>query len=583
MTNAPKKMSYPKSMTLARDVSRRSFLHTSAGAAGALLLSAPGWCQPDSRTKVCPKSAPLARRLAVMRLEELTSHSWDMRLTLTCLQGIVNRKQPRLYLIQDRYDELWLEWLKQRGDVDEAEWLDVGGVFGRFLPEVKSMFVTDPAIPASVNVATMLAAVHGGLVATPLTAAQYDLPMGALPDSWKTGMDLRTLNWKKNIEAYRWAFQELNESLSREAIAVLDPAATGLRDYLVEFKIPILWMSGPQDSRSLAASFDEEKAFAREILMKWPTNIPVFGWPDNGQWEERGIGEWQGVKLFSECGKFEVCSGYDGYSPTVSNLSVHSGTTAILRQASPAAVKLDRSKVYIAFTRSDGDGLNFLRHYYRKLFDDPQHGSVPIGWQVGPTAADTMPDILDYYYKHARPGDCFMNALSGVGYIHEDIFADNFPPEQQQEILRELVRLSGVYRAKIDATIMATFAEMRPKRLEQIAAIPGIKAIVANYGRTHATTPENVITSAAGKPVFRSINRGPGDLTFTPYGREEAQRFMIGEIRKWTPATRPAFLHVLLSNWLSQIGMAEKIAKGTGPDYVFVRPDQLLSLYEQSR
>src|SRR5690349_2152093 len=79
--------------------------------------------------------------------------------------------------------------------------------FRRFLPEVKSMFVTDPAIPATVNVATMLAAAHGGLVATPATAAQYDLPMGALPDSWKTGMDLRTLNWKKNVEAYRWAFQ----------------------------------------------------------------------------------------------------------------------------------------------------------------------------------------------------------------------------------------------------------------------------------------------------------------------------------------------------------------------------------------
>ena len=413
-------------MSFARRVSRRAFLHASTAAAGGLLLSGPGWCQPDGRTQVCPKSRPLARTLAVMRLEELTSHSWDMRLTLTCLQGIVNRKQPRLYLIQDRYDELWLDWLKQRGDVDEAEWLDVGQVFGRFLPEVKSMFVTDPAIPASVNVATMLAAVHGGLVATPLTAAQYDLPMGALPDSWKTGMDLRTFNWKKNIEAYRWVFRELDENLSRQAIAVLDPAATALRDYLVEFKIPVLWISGPQDSHSATAAFEEEKAFARETLMKWPTNIPVFGWPDNGQGEERGIGEWQGVKLFSECGKFEVCSGYDGYSPTVSNLSVHSGTTASLRQAPPAAVKLERSKIYVAFTRSDGDGLNFLRHYYRKLFDDPQHGAVPIGWQVGPTAADTMPDILDYYYKHARPGDCFMNALSGVGYIHETFSRKTF-------------------------------------------------------------------------------------------------------------------------------------------------------------
>ena len=108
----------------------------------------------------------------------------------------------------------------------------------------------------------------------------------------------------------------------------------------LEFKIPILWLSGPQDSHSAPASFDEEKAFAREILMKWPTNIPIFGWPDNGQWVERGIGEWQGVKLFSECGKFEVCSAYDGYSPTVNNLSVHSGTTATLRQAPPASVKV---------------------------------------------------------------------------------------------------------------------------------------------------------------------------------------------------------------------------------------------------
>jgi len=58
---------------------------------------------------------------------------------------------------------------------------------------------------------------------------------------------------------------------------------------------------------------------------------------------------------------------------------------------------------------------------------------------------------------------------------------------------------------------------------------------------------------------------------------------VIGEIRKWTPAARPAFLHVFLANWLSQIGMAERIAEGVGPEYVFVRPDQMLSLYEQSQ
>jgi hypothetical protein len=262
---------------------------------------------------------------------------------------------------------------------------------------------------------------------------------------------------------------------------------------------------------------------------------------------------------------------------------VHCGTVATLRQSTPAPVKLEQDKIYFCFTRSDGDGLNFLRHYYRKLFDDPQHGAVPIGWQVGPTAADTMPDILDYYYKHARPGDCFMNALSGVGYIHEDIYADNYPPAQRESIIREFVRLSGIYRAKLDATMLATFAEMQPERLTQLAAIPGITGIMANYGRTHATTEENLVTQVDGKTMFRSINHGPGDLTFTPFGREEAQSFMINEIRKWTPTQRPAFLHVFLANWLSQIGMAENIAKGLGAQYVAVRPDQLVALYHQAR
>lgn len=77
----------------------------------------------------------------------------------------------------------------------------------------------------------------------------------------------------------------------------------------------------------------EELDFAREILMKWPTNIPCMGWPGNGTGREFGIGEWDGVRLASECGKFELCSAYDGYSPTVSNLSVHSGTTAQLSKS----------------------------------------------------------------------------------------------------------------------------------------------------------------------------------------------------------------------------------------------------------
>ncbi len=569
-------------MALPSDLSRRRFLHATGAAAGSLFVGSQAAGQNESELHVCPRSNPPARKISAMRLEELTSHNWDMRLTLTCLQGLVNRSQPRLFLVQDRYDDLWLEWLKERGDVDQIEWLDVGQIFGRFLPEVQAGYITDPSIPASVNVATMLAGARGGLVATPATAAQYNLPMGALPDSWRTGLDLRTLNWKKDVDAYRWAFHELDSELSRRAVCYLDPLAIGLRDYLVQFKIPIVWLSAPSDAaKNPQASFEEEKAFVREMFMKWPANIPCFGWPGDSPGPESGIGEWQGVKIASECGKFEVCSAYDGFSPTVSNLSVHSGTKALLHQSKPAPLTLDRAKIYVSFARSDGDGMNFLRHYYRKLFDDPQHGSVPMGWQVGPTAADLMPDILDYYYQHARPGDYFTNALTGVGYIHEDVYADNFPPEQRERILEEFIRLSGIYRARLDTRVLTTFAEMRPARLARLASINGIESVMANYGRTHLTTSANLVSMSAGKPVFRSVNHGPGELTFTPYARREAEVFMINDIRRNTPSERPAFLHVFLANWLTHMEMAENIAKGLGPEYVFVRPDQLLELFKQ--
>ena len=522
--------------------------------------------------------------LYAFRLEELTSYSWDMRLALTTLQGTVNRNQPRLYLAQDRYDELWLDWLRERGDVDAVQWLEVGQVFERFLPEVSCVFVTDPAVPASINVATMLAAVHGGLVATPGTAHQYHLSMGAPPDSSKVGMDLRTLHWKRDVEAYRWAYQELSDQLSRQAIAYLDPYSTPLRDYLVAFKIPILWICAAEDAaRNPQASPEEEYQFARDILMKWPVNIPCMGWPGNSPNAEAGIGEWPGVRLASQCGKFVVCTGYDGYSPAVSNLSVHSGTTARLHQREPPAVKLQRDKAYIAFVRSDGDGWNFQRHYYRKLFDEANRSTTPIAWQIGPTATDGQPDLLDYYYRRARPGDYFVNALSGVGYVWEDVFAEYFPAEQRERIWRDYLELSAIYRARIDSQAVSTFAEMSAERLKGIAGIAGIRGVFANYGRTYVTTNDNLVTEVGGVPVFRSVNRPPTELTFTPANRRDAESFVISEVRRWTPAKRPAFLHVFLANWLTHMEMVENIAKGLGPEYVAVRPDQLIALYRQSK
>src|SRR5579871_2044491 len=127
--------------------SRRQFMRVSAACWSAFMYDRALGDAPTQEVHVCPKSRPPAKVMNALRLTDLTTDSWDLRLTLSCLQGIVNRSQPRLYLIHDDYDELWLNWLRERGDVNDIRWLGIPQAFEHFLPEVHQAFVVDPEVP----------------------------------------------------------------------------------------------------------------------------------------------------------------------------------------------------------------------------------------------------------------------------------------------------------------------------------------------------------------------------------------------------------------------------------------------------
>ena len=233
--------------------------------------------------------------------------------------------------------------------------------------------------------------------------------------------------------------------------------------------------------------------------------------------------------------------------------------------------------------RISGDGMNFLRYWYRRLFNEPSHGRAPMGWQIGAAATDLMPDILDYYYRHASANECFVNALTGVGYIWEDNFAEYLPADRQPQVWDDYVRYSSEYRARLDATVMSTIFEMSPDKLARFAGMPGMKGIFANYGRMAGTTLDNEVFVSAGRPVFRAVNASPPGDVATPEGCRTAADFMIMDIREWTPRNRPGFLHVFLGNWLKSLDVLERVVKGLGSEYVCVRPDQLPGLYGKAQ
>ncbi|MBI2300041.1 MAG: hypothetical protein HYU66_14050 [Armatimonadetes bacterium] len=355
-----------------------------------------------------PAGAPFILRgpLPAKRLSVLDGTDMDAA-ELTCtlsLQGIVNRRQPRIYVIGQFQDRDWIEVLGKQGITGE-EMASLEALLDRYRNEVAGAVITDPALPDTANIATMLAGLKHALVATPELAARLTL---------KPVMDLRG-RWESGLEAYEWALRELWPKLKPRALACMAPSWAAPRDYLVQFPIFTFWLDCRTD-KPLSA---EQGSFFERVLASLPPRTAVYGWWQEG--DTGGIGEWRGVHVSSQYGKITVCT------VGAHNLSVHAGMPLPkpFRQLRPPAGGLDR-KVYVSFLISDGD--NFGMNLYAVVeaqWRQRMRGRVPVGWGICPTQVELTPALMDYWYRTASPMDEFI-AMDGLGYIYPDDYGAAF-------------------------------------------------------------------------------------------------------------------------------------------------------------
>ncbi|KZN23129.1 hypothetical protein A4G99_16675 [Haladaptatus sp. R4] len=140
-----------------------------------------------------------AKYLDVLDIREVEfSH-----LFLTTLQGVVNRKRPRIYIITD-FEEGPHTWISEF-DVDytvhntESE---IQSVIDDYIDEIRTVIVYDPDVPASVNVGTTIAGVEDGVVT--------DHKLGMELINKYDHLDLRDLRGKFDDAqtAYQWQLDE---------------------------------------------------------------------------------------------------------------------------------------------------------------------------------------------------------------------------------------------------------------------------------------------------------------------------------------------------------------------------------------
>jgi hypothetical protein len=153
------------------------------------------------------------KRLAVADVYDAPG---DIKLLLATLQGIVNRTEPRIYLLENK-EEGRLTWLNNL-DVPYTIVDNYWDMLQSFKDEIKGMIVYDPQVPDSINVATSLAGIKDAVVASPELASK----LSASPYNLQVLDDLRG-KFKDRIDAYTWQYEHLWQQSTHRMLIGLSP------------------------------------------------------------------------------------------------------------------------------------------------------------------------------------------------------------------------------------------------------------------------------------------------------------------------------------------------------------------------
>jgi len=375
---------------------------------------------------------------------------YDEAMAVSCLQGIINRDTPVLYLKShtSKLPEYWLSIFQQEGRWLEGRPVskvsDIDELFKMAEKNVKGAVIWDPAVPATVNVATTIAGVESGIVMSPEFADKY-LKKWNLPvlKDLRNMFDGSQTGSAKN-DAYRWAVENYISQgrcynhrlfISEDAYWARERGDIGyvvVRDWAVQYGSFVFDLSPwgdevPGDDQGQPLGTDKEtyelilKETYKQTAGKEMTEIAGFfvfskyaNMPDHPSAHEPVPTEWESVFLMSP---------YNCYQNTVAsscfNQSFHSqAPVGKFEQNKKAKDEKLEKKTYICILMADYDSATPLYDFLYKFWDDPKRGEMPFIWGIDPNLVETYPDIIEYLYHTASPNDYFGADASAAGYMN---------------------------------------------------------------------------------------------------------------------------------------------------------------------
>ena len=459
----------------------------------------------------------------------------DMATLLVTLQGVVNRKVPRIYVPHGgTADELWLHELGVATTVVD----DPLALVAKYKDELAGVVIYDDALPDTLNLATTIAGLRNAVVSSPalaatLTGAPYGLPVVA---------DLRGNHFTSRLAVYQYELDNFASSCNHRMIIGLTPGIPGnLRDYAVATRSMMVWLD---------PGVPAERALLDRFLSLLPPNSPYLGW-----WPDEGAG----VNIAASHGVPVYAADWSR------NLTVLGGS-ARGRAPMPVAPPPPplENKLYVAIFMSDGDNLQEDQGLIPLKWAHGRRGEVPIAWTISPALVDVAPVILRYFQRTATDRDVLVSGPSGLGYT--------YPARWPGNTFVDYARQSGAYMEAAGLTIATLWNDRVELTDDQARAyvdhVPGLAGLTIQ----DTATPLRMIDDRV--PLVR-MDLSYGDTAaILERGVDEARNGFVGAAPRFVAIQGNMNMGTIHPDAFHEV--QEHYAADTR--IVFVRPDHYFQL-----
>ncbi len=389
---------------------------------------------------------------------------YDEAMAASCLQGLINRDAPIVYVLEGNGKHRPLHWLNIM--TSDGRWLSgrpqiklncIEELFAlaKYKNKVNGAVIWDPDVSASMNVATTIAGVEDLVVFSPEYADENLNAWGLQVTKDLRGMFTGSQTGSAKNDAYRWAINEyLSKGLCSDHFLNLyeDPYLTRdvgdigyvvTRDWSVMNRSFVFDLSPwgdevplDDEGQPLGTDLETYKMILQEVLdqtagekttelagfFSFKKYSNVDGHPSN---HDPIPTEWETVSLITP---------YNCYQNTIAsscyNQSFHShAVVGDLKQNRPAdTLSLEEGKTYVCLLMGDYDSATPLYDFLVDFWSDSQRGALPLLWGINPNLVESYPDIISYYYETKTGNDYFAPDASAAGYMNPNLVKEEYLP-----------------------------------------------------------------------------------------------------------------------------------------------------------